>query len=83
MYGVVLWSDRNRKSAVIWCEDHRNLAFIREDASSARLQPGDLVEFDLHEENDIRLALGPRLVAPEQYPSLADALKSTARRAMR
>ena len=28
MYGVVLWIDKNAQKAVIWCEDHGNLAYF-------------------------------------------------------
>ena len=47
MYGVVLWSDKRLGNAVIWCEDHRNLAFFRQDSSPSGaecwFEPGDLV----------------------------------------
>ncbi len=79
MFGVVLWSDREKKRAVIWCEDHRNLAFFRQDSETVDggdFVPGDLVEFDLREENELRLAIDPCLVAPHEYPSLAQELRS-------
>jgi hypothetical protein len=80
MYGVVLWSDSKCSRAVIWCEDHRNLAFFRDDAegagSRAGFTPGDLVAFDLREENELRLAVDPYVVAPHEFPSLAMDLKS-------
>lgn len=79
MYGVVLWSDNKRNKAVIWCEDHKNLAFFKRDrdaAEAAQFVPGDLVEFDLREENELRLAVDPCLVAPHEYPSLAADLQS-------
>ncbi|MEO0371619.1 MAG: hypothetical protein AAF231_09215 [Pseudomonadota bacterium] len=78
MYGVVLWSDRQKNCAVIWCEDHRNLAFYKDDAISAPshsiLCPGDLVEFEVREQDDMRLALDPSLVAENEYPGLVDQL---------
>ena len=80
MFGVVLWSDRDKNRAVIWCEDHRNLAFFRQDGEdddqSGRFVPGDLVEFDLREENNLRLAVDPCVVAPHEFPYLARELKS-------
>lgn len=79
MYGVVLWSDRKRNKAVIWCEDHQNLAFFKRDCDAAEVSqfaPGDLVEFDLREENELRLAVDPCLVAPHEYPAIAANLKS-------
>lgn len=83
MYGVVLWRDSKCNRAVIWCEDHRNLAFFSEDigglgasGTRAAFEPGDLVAFDLREENDLRLAVDPYVVAPHEFPSLATDLKS-------
>ena len=75
MYGVVLWSDKQKDRAVIWCEDHRNLAFFKNEANEegrgTSFEPGDLVKFDLREIDDLRLAVDPCLVAPGEYPSLA------------
>lgn len=79
MYGVVLWSDIDRNRAVIWCEDHRNLAFFKRDCDApegTRFVPGDLVEFDLREENELRLAVDPCIVAPHEFPALAADLRS-------
>ena len=80
MYGVVLWSDHKDNKAVIWCEDHRNLAFFKkENGTEDRVEafePGDLVAFDLREENNLRLAVDPYVVAPHEFPSLAHELKS-------
>lgn len=80
MYGVVLWSDNVRHRAVIWCEDHRTLAFFNDETADGReyigFEPGDLVEFDLREENDMRLAIDPHLVKPYGYPTLASDLRS-------
>lgn len=79
MYGVVLWSDKKRNRAVIWCEDHRNLAFYKdeENLSEASLfVPGDLVEFDLQEVDDMRLAVDPCIVSKHEFPSLPGDLKT-------
>lgn len=78
MFGVVLWSDRQRNCAVIWCEDHRNLAYFSNDGDAPSgemlFDIGDLVEFDLREQDDVRLAMSPSLVAERHYPNLADDL---------
>lgn len=78
MYGVVLWSDSDRNCAVIWCEDHRNLAYFKNDPRAATtildFGPGDLVEFEVREENDMRVAVKPNVVAQDHYPGLADEL---------
>lgn len=41
----------------------------------ADLDPGDLVQFDIREDRRMRLASNPRLVATDEYPSLAHDLK--------
>ncbi len=80
MYGVVLWSDTEDKKAVIWCEDHGDLAFYSGDEDQnleyLGFDAGDLVQFDLTQARHMRLAQNPRLVAEDQYPNLADSLKS-------
>lgn len=81
MYGVVLWSDGEKNRAVIWCEDHGNLAFFKGDHADepgiAGIDPGDLVQFELTEERQMRLASNPRLVAADEYPTLAQDLRYT------
>lgn len=76
MYGVVLWSDTEDQKAVIWCEDHGDLAFYRQpqDGDQVALDAGDWVQFDLTTERQVRFAHNPRLVAEGLYPGLADAL---------
>jgi hypothetical protein len=79
MHGVIIWSDKAQGRAVIWCEDHGDLAFFGGDTQSAdktnRLEPGDLVYFDLQVENALRLALNLRLVAADEFPTLMRDLK--------
>lgn len=80
MFGVVLWSDTQVKKAVIWCEDHGDLAFYnqsdgRDDFS---LDAGDWVQFDMTVDHHQRFAHNPRLVSEGVYPDLADALSATA-----
>lgn len=78
MFGVVLWSDQIRKRAVIWCEDHGDLAFFSGDDETAMdgaaMEPGDLVQFDVRSERHMRLASNPKLVATDEYPTLANDL---------
>lgn len=80
MYGVVLWSDQIKNRAVIWCEDHGDLAFFNGDGVAAldavEFDPGDLVQFDIKQDCKVRLARNPRLVASDEYPTLARDLKS-------
>ncbi len=79
MFGVVLWSDQIRKRAVIWCEDHGDLAFFNgegpTDPKLAEMEPGDLVQFDVRADRNMRLASKPRLVSSDEYPTLARDLK--------
>lgn len=78
MYGVVLWSDTEENKAVIWCEDHGDLAFYcrKGEVSAPALDPGDFVQFDLTMERHLRFAHNPRLVSEGIYADLADALSS-------
>lgn len=77
MFGVVLWSDSEERKAVIWCEDHGDLAFYRDEArgdAPLPLDTGDWVQFDLTTDRNMRFAHNPRLLAEGVYPGLADAL---------
>lgn len=79
MYGVVLWSDKKQNRAVIWCEDHRNLAFYKDESNLSEASgfvPGDLVEFDLREVDDMRLAVDPSIVSKHEFASLPGDLKT-------
>lgn len=81
MYGVVLWSDRTDSKAVIWCEDHGDLAYFNgslDGAAMPDMDAGDLVQFDLWQDARVRRALRPRLVANQHYAGLADGLAQTA-----
>lgn len=76
MFGVVLWSDEQEQKAVIWCEDHGDLAFYRNNGGTAPLEldAGDWVQFDMTMERHQRFAHNPRLVSEGVYPDIADAL---------
>lgn len=78
MFGVVLWSDTEDRKAVIWCEDHGDLAFYNktEELCSAEfaLDAGDLVQFDLTVDRHLRFAHNPRLVSEGVCPDIADTL---------
>ena len=75
MYGVVLWSSKDDHKAVIWCEDHGDLAFYNGDGTSVfdgmTLDAGDLIAFNLSEGQDMRVATEPQLIAEQHYPGLA------------
>jgi len=80
MYGVVLWSDRQDRKAVIWCEDHGELAYYREpeDCASVSLDAGDWVQFDVASDRKQRKAYNPRLIAEGAFSGLADQLGQAA-----
>ena len=79
MYGVVLWSDHGQNRAVIWCEDHGDLAYYDGDLAgscgNAGFETGDLVRFDVSEGRRMRIASNPQVVASDEYPSLAGDLR--------
>lgn len=64
MLGVVLWSDHNDRKAVIWCEDHGDLAYFSGAGDSPAEMPpldaGDLVDFELCQDSHLRLARNPQ-----------------------
>ena len=80
MLGVVLWSDIDDNKAVIWCEDHGNLAFFNGGSHPSLdvfdFDAGDLVQFELTEEQHMRFARNPKRVSQSQYPSLAEDLQT-------
>ncbi|QPM89417.1 hypothetical protein PSAL_006360 [Pseudooceanicola algae] len=80
MFGIVLWRSPDSKSAVVWCEDHGDLAFFRSGTSRTTkgeicLEAGDLLQFDLSEFGEIRLVEDPHLIEEEHYPCLARRLR--------
>lgn len=82
MFGVVLWSDCTEHRAVIWCEDHGELAYFdaveHPGAIALSMEPGDLVRFDIRQAGRMRLVRNPSLVAERQFPTLASDLKELA-----
>ncbi|MBL4768417.1 MAG: hypothetical protein JKY94_12035 [Rhodobacteraceae bacterium] len=76
MFGVVLWSDAEENKAVIWCEDHGDLAFYHQPARAVEvaLDAGDWVRFDMTTDRHLRFAHNPRLVSEGVYPDIADVL---------
>jgi len=79
MFGVVLWSDATEDKAVIWCEDHGDLAYFRQTGRGEKvtLDVGDWVQFDVTMERHMRYAHNPRLVAEGMFDGLAQSLAST------
>lgn len=79
MYGVVLWADAQDKKAVIWCEDHGNLAFYSGKDPSAHqgvsLDAGDLIQFEIREEPNYRRARNLKRVVSAYAPDLPKKLR--------
>lgn len=77
MFGVVLWSDSSDRKAVIWCEDHGDLAFYRQigEQNGPSLDVGDWVQFDVVTERNQRVATNPKLVKHGVCPDLPDVLR--------
>ena len=80
MFGVVLWSDSASGKAVIWCEDHGDLAFYKETepGTEVLLGAGDLVEFDIMLDRQFRFVNNPKVVSDSYSSGLADALAYSA-----
>lgn len=66
MIGVILWSDRIERKAVVWCEDQGDLAFLGCGASCPKMvsffEAGDVLKFDVEIEGDFRSVSNPRLL---------------------
>lgn len=79
MFGVVLWADARDRKAVIWCEDHGNLAYYTESEQSVHegidLDAGDLIQFELKEERDVRRARNLRRVDAGFAPTIVHDLR--------
>ncbi|WP_407493172.1 hypothetical protein [Pseudooceanicola sp. MF1-13] len=78
MYGVVLWRCQGSKCAVIWCDDHGDLAFLNAETDLAgivdNLEPGDLLRFDLRSGAEMREACNASRVTRDFAPDLAHML---------
>lgn len=78
MLGVVIWSDVAEQKAIIWCEDHGELAFLANSAHPAanaeRFDEGDLIQFDLAEHRNLRLARNPRKIAGHYCSDLGEVI---------
>ena len=84
MMGVVIYISKDRQRAIIWCEDHGPLAYVRGEKSlfrgEAEVAVGDCVRFMARTDGDFRIgtALEPIMLPP--VSGLANALKARATR---
>lgn len=83
IYGVILWHDRSKGTAVIWCEDQDKLAYAaRAEVFGDDLQcaeNGDLVEIEYKDSGSFRYCTKLRLVQKKFANSLEKTLKNAAR----
>ena len=82
MYGAVLWADRCTNRALIWCEDHGDLAFFEGEPTSmsdaSEFEEGDFVAFKIRDGRGMRLAFEVKVVTSDEYPRLARDLRGAA-----
>ena len=82
MNGVVLWSCRRSWRAIVWCEDHAALAYVRGEESfvsgSGFPGEGDLIAFELNTVDRVRYARAVRLVERDAFPDLVRSLTAAA-----
>lgn len=80
MFGVVLWSDAAARKAVIWCEDQGELAFFTPEEGSVHdapvLDAGDLIQFDVIVQQNVRTARNPQVLMPSHSPDLPKKLRA-------
>lgn len=82
MIGVILWTDPSDKQAVIWCEDHGDLAYLSA-PNNAHLpdhffEVGDMVEFEVSTQRNLRLAHNTKQLAATFGSSLTKVLHASA-----
>jgi len=81
MLGVVLWSDRPGVRAVIWCEDHGQLAYFdrRSDppGGARDVRAGDLVQFKVVRSGALRKAKRLSVLPGARFDDVPAALKSS------
>lgn len=80
MIGVILWSDPTEQKAVIWCEDHGDLAFLSQPDNvhlpDMFVDVGDVVEFDLHARGQTRKVQNVKVLSGGRGVPLIETLKS-------
>ena len=83
MMGVIIWSDAVARKAVVWCDDHGELAFLRPADNSPEekwtLDAGDLIEFDVKLEGSFRIVTTFVVIDGYATTNLASNLKLTKR----
>lgn len=82
MFGVVIYISPDRQRAIIWCEDHGPLAYVKADKTlrdtRQAIAVGDCVRFSARTDGDFRIG---RELCPISLPPLSelpDLLRQTA-----
>lgn len=74
MRGVILWANAQDNKAVIWCEDHGNLAYYSQADHSGHLgntiDAGDLIQFDVTDMANFRSASNLQRIVDDYAPDL-------------
>ncbi len=73
MLGLVLWCDGTARRALIWCEDHGDLAWYDaggEGAAAVPVRAGDLVRVGVSAAPGLRRAWALRIVARGAHAEL-------------
>lgn len=83
MYGVILWSGCAGQKALIWCEDHADLALFDNGDEMHAFTVGDMVSFELDETQAERRATKMKLITKQYHPELPAALLNAAKTATR
>ena len=81
MIGVVLWSNAAREKAIIWCEDHAALAYLKDRADLIGEhwpESGDLVELDYEDQDLHRMARRVSLISAPGKSKLPGILRGMA-----
>ena len=83
MLGVVLWANARATTALIWCEDHGDLALYEEDGESLHggeaLDAGDLISFEVAGDPRARMRRAGKLRCVDKgfAPGLAEELRGS------
>lgn len=79
MIGVVVWSNKGREQAVIWCDDHAALAYLvgrdHFSADHGWPEPGDMVELGDEVQGELRYARSVRPLTDSPAVRLTQMLK--------
>ncbi len=80
MLGVVVWADEALSKAIVWCEDQGDLAYIAMSAhhcvDATQFGAGDLIQFDLAEHENLRVAENPKRIAQHYCSEIGEVVRT-------